>query len=179
MNKRSINLNLIDKKKTNKEPRLHSKKNQGTPKKRSKDRNKINKKIIKARGYAYSFSEGGSLKVSSFKMPEAKYVFEIIWELDRETGLTKAYFNNKKGKILDNMECQKIKKKNGFPISYLEEIFEHIFVIIKNGLLKDGIFKITGFGTFKVLFKKERLGINPKTKILLVQLQESHQLQVL
>ena len=67
--------------------------------------------------------------------------------------------------INKNDILQKIKKKNGFPISYLDQIFEHIFVIIKNGLLKDGIFKITGFGTFKVLFKKERLGINPKTKV--------------
>ena len=67
--------------------------------------------------------------------------------------------------ISKNDILQKIKKKNGFPISYLDQIFEHIFVIIKNGLQKDGIFKITGFGTFKVLFKKERLGINPKTKI--------------
>ena len=25
--------------------------------------------------------------------------------------------------------------------------------------------KLQGFGTFKVLFKRERLGINPKTKI--------------
>ena len=67
--------------------------------------------------------------------------------------------------INKNDILHKIKKKNGFPISYLDEIFEHIFVIIKNGLLKDGIFKITGFGTFKVLSKKERIGINPKTKI--------------
>ena len=67
--------------------------------------------------------------------------------------------------INKNDILQKIKKKNGFPISYLDEIFEHIFVIIKNGLLQDGIFKITGFGTFKVLSKKERIGLNPKTKI--------------
>ena len=67
--------------------------------------------------------------------------------------------------INKNDILQKIKKINGFPISYLDEIFEHIFVIIKNGLQKDGIFKISGFGTFKVLFKKERLGLNPKTKI--------------
>ena len=67
--------------------------------------------------------------------------------------------------INKNDILQKIKKKNGFPISYLDKIFEHIFDIIKNGLLKDGIFKIAGFGTFKVLFKKQRLGMNPKTKI--------------
>tara|TARA_S200000501_G_scaffold26515_1_gene22836 strand:+ start:90 stop:386 length:297 start_codon:yes stop_codon:yes gene_type:complete len=67
--------------------------------------------------------------------------------------------------INKNDILQKIKKKNGFPISYLDEVFEHIFDIIKNGLHKDGIFKITGFGTFKVLCKNARLGINPKTKI--------------
>jgi len=59
----------------------------------------------------------------------------------------------------------KIKKKNGFPISLLDEIFENIFEIIKRGLHKNGIFKISGFGTFRVLFKKERIGMNPKTKI--------------
>ena len=67
--------------------------------------------------------------------------------------------------INKNDILQKIKKKNGFPINYLDGIFEHIFDIIKNGLLKDGIFKIAGFGTFKVLFKKQRFGMNPKTKI--------------
>ena len=67
--------------------------------------------------------------------------------------------------INKNDILQKIKKKNGFPINYLDGIFEHIFDIIKNGLIKDGVFKITGFGTFKVLLKKERFGINPKTKV--------------
>ena len=44
-------------------------------------------------------------------------------------------------------------------------VFESIFDVIKKGLIKDGIFKISGFGTFKVLFKRQRLGINPKTRI--------------
>ena len=60
---------------------------------------------------------------------------------------------------------QKIKKANGFPISYLNVVFENIFDVIKKGLNKNGIFKISGFGTFKVLYKKKRIGMNPKTKI--------------
>ena len=41
----------------------------------------------------------------------------------------------------------------------------NLFEIFKIGLLKDGILKISGLGTFKVLNKKERIGLNPKTKI--------------
>ncbi len=67
--------------------------------------------------------------------------------------------------INKNDILQKIKKINGLPISYLDMVFESIFDIIKKGLIKDGIFKISGFGTFKVLFKRQRLGINPKTRI--------------
>tara|TARA_A100001011_G_C14183211_1_gene787821 strand:+ start:611 stop:904 length:294 start_codon:yes stop_codon:yes gene_type:complete len=67
--------------------------------------------------------------------------------------------------INKNDILHKIKKKNGLPIRYLDEVFENIFDVIKKGLVKDGIFKISGFGTFKVLFKKERIGMNPKTKI--------------
>ena len=67
--------------------------------------------------------------------------------------------------INKNYILQKIKNKNGLPISYLDEVFENIFGVVKKGLVKDGIFKISGFGTFKVLFKKERIGMNPKTKI--------------
>ena len=67
--------------------------------------------------------------------------------------------------ISKNDILQKIKKTNGLPISYLDMVFESIFDVIKKGLIKDGIFKISGFGTFKVLFKRQRLGINPKTRI--------------
>ena len=67
--------------------------------------------------------------------------------------------------INKNDILQKIKKINGLPISYLDMVFESIFDIIKKGLIKDGIFKISGFGTFKVLFKRQRLGITPKTRI--------------
>ena len=67
--------------------------------------------------------------------------------------------------ISKNDILQKIKKINGLPISYLDEVFENIFDVIKKGLIKDGVFKISGFGTFKVLLKRERIGMNPKTKI--------------
>ena len=67
--------------------------------------------------------------------------------------------------INKNYILQKIKNKNGLPISYLDEVFENIFGVVKKGLVKDGIFKISGFGSFKVLFKKERMGLNPRTKI--------------
>jgi Bacterial nucleoid DNA-binding protein len=67
--------------------------------------------------------------------------------------------------ISKNDILQKIKKINGLPISYLDEVFENIFDVIKKGLIKDGVFKISGFGTFKVFLKRERIGMNPKTKI--------------
>ena len=71
----------------------------------------------------------------------------------------------KRNNITKNDILKNIQKRNGLPISYLEEIFEHILFVIKEGLLKNGIFKISGFGTFKVLFKNQRVGMNPKTKV--------------
>ncbi len=37
--------------------------------------------------------------------------------------------------------------------------------IIVEGLNRDGKVKLSGFGTFKILNKKSRIGRNPKTKI--------------
>jgi|TARA_Y100000996_G_C22228161_1_gene522490 nucleoid DNA-binding protein len=68
--------------------------------------------------------------------------------------------NIKKDDILNN-----IKLSNRLPISFSDKIFDNLFEIFKIGLLKDGILKISGLGTFKVLNKKERIGLNPKTKI--------------
>ena len=59
--------------------------------------------------------------------------------------------------ISKNDILKKIKKINGLPISYLDEVFENIFDVIKKGLIKDGVFKISGFGTFKVLLKEKEL----------------------
>ena len=58
-----------------------------------------------------------------------------------------------------------IKNRYRLPANYIEFIYDNIFLIIKNGLKKNGRFKITKFGTFKVLFKKARFGLNPKSKV--------------
>ena len=71
----------------------------------------------------------------------------------------------KRNNITKNEILQNIKRKKGLPNSYLDKIFDSIFDTIKIGLLRDGKYKISGFGTFKVLLKKKRIGMNPKTKI--------------
>ena len=58
-----------------------------------------------------------------------------------------------------------IKNRYRLPANYIESIYDNIFLIIKKGLKKDGRFKLSKFGTFKVLFKKARFGINPKSKV--------------
>ena len=58
-----------------------------------------------------------------------------------------------------------IKNRYRLPANFIESIYDNIFLIIKNGLKKDSRFKISKFGTFKVLFKKERFGLNPKSKV--------------
>ena len=68
--------------------------------------------------------------------------------------------NITKNDILDN-----IRKYNGLPTSFSGKILKYIIDIIIEGLNRDGKIKISGFGTFKVLKKKERLGRNPRTKI--------------
>ena len=67
--------------------------------------------------------------------------------------------NIKKDDILNN-----IKLSNRLPISFSEKVFDYIFDIIIEGLKRDNSLKITGFGTFRVLQKKSRIGRNPKTK---------------
>ena len=52
----------------------------------------------------------------------------------------------------------------GIPDSLSKKILNSFFEIIIEGLLKDGEVKISNFGKFKLLDKKERIGRNPKTK---------------
>ena len=52
----------------------------------------------------------------------------------------------------------------GFPDVLSEKILNSLFNIIIKGLLRDGEVKITNFGKFKILNKRERIGRNPKTK---------------
>ena len=68
--------------------------------------------------------------------------------------------NISKNDIVNN-----IKIRYRLPANFIESIYDKIFLIIKDGLKKDGRFKISKFGTFKVLFKKKRLGLNPKSKV--------------
>jgi integration host factor subunit alpha len=44
-----------------------------------------------------------------------------------------------------------------------KEIVDLFFKMIEQGLKEDGIVKISRFGTFQILNKKERLGRNPKS----------------
>ncbi len=67
--------------------------------------------------------------------------------------------NINKLNILKNIKFYK-----GLPTSFSEKVFDYIFDIIIEGLKRDNSLKITGFGTFRVLQKKSRIGRNPKTK---------------
>ena len=58
---------------------------------------------------------------------------------------------------------KEIHKKLGLSISYTSEIVKDITLILKD-LIKLNKINIKNFGTFKILFKKERLGRSPKTK---------------
>jgi|TARA_B100002051_G_scaffold269543_1_gene301036 integration host factor subunit alpha len=60
---------------------------------------------------------------------------------------------------------RKIQKELGIPGSISKKILDNFFHIIAEGLVEDGKVKISGFGTFKILDKKQRIGRNPKTQI--------------
>ena len=47
-----------------------------------------------------------------------------------------------------------------FSSTFIDTFFENIFIEVK----KNSKIKISSFGTFKILNKKERIGRNPKTK---------------
>ena len=59
----------------------------------------------------------------------------------------------------------KIYKNVGFSKNFSLGVIDNLFEILINELIKTNKIKITSFGTFKVLKKKERIGRNPKTKI--------------
>ena len=61
--------------------------------------------------------------------------------------------------------AKKIYQNIGFSKNYSSVIIDDLFEILIHGLLRSGKIKITSFGTFKVINKKERIGRNPKTKI--------------
>ena len=59
----------------------------------------------------------------------------------------------------------KIYKILGFSKNFSSTIIDNFFEILIQELLKSNKVKISSFGTFKVINKKERIGRNPKTKI--------------
>ena len=59
----------------------------------------------------------------------------------------------------------KIFKELGFTKNLSSKIVDDFFEILILEIIKSNKIKISSFGTFSVLHKKERIGRNPKTKI--------------
>ena len=59
----------------------------------------------------------------------------------------------------------KIYQTLGFPKNLLSKIIDNFFEAIIFEIIKSNKVKISSFGTFSVLKKKERIGRNPKTKV--------------
>ena len=59
----------------------------------------------------------------------------------------------------------KIYQNLGFSKNFSSTLIEDLIESIISELIKSNKIKITSFGTFKVLNKKQRIGRNPKTKI--------------
>jgi len=59
----------------------------------------------------------------------------------------------------------KIYQNLGFSKNYSSTIIDNFFETLIQELLKSNKIKISSFGTFKVINKKERIGRNPRTKV--------------
>jgi len=59
----------------------------------------------------------------------------------------------------------KIYQNIGFSKNFSSTIVHNFFDIIVSMIIKSNKVKISKFGTFKVLNKKERIGRNPKTRV--------------
>ena len=57
-------------------------------------------------------------------------------------------------------------KELGFSKNFSLEIVDNFFETLVQHLVKFNKLKISSFGTFEVISKKERIGRNPKTKVL-------------
>ena len=69
----------------------------------------------------------------------------------------------KRSNISKNEILNIINATLGTPFTLSEKVFSETLNIITEGLNEKNIVKITGFGTFKTLNKKQRTGRNPKT----------------
>ena len=58
----------------------------------------------------------------------------------------------------------KLNQKVGFSKNYSSKIIDNFFETFINEIIKKEKIKISSFGTFEVIKKKERMGRNPKTK---------------
>ncbi len=61
--------------------------------------------------------------------------------------------------------ANKINQKVGFSKNFSSNLVDDFFENIMSELTKSNKVKISSFGTFKTMNKKERVGRNPKTKI--------------
>ena len=59
----------------------------------------------------------------------------------------------------------KIYQNLGFSKNLSSKIVDNFFEALISGIIKSNKIKISSFGTFSVLNKKERIGRNPKTKV--------------
>ena len=71
--------------------------------------------------------------------------------------------NNKKFTKRDIINFLNI--KSGFPKSLCKKLINDIIELIINNINNEGGLKLKNLGTFYKVFKKERVGRNPKTKI--------------
>ena len=60
----------------------------------------------------------------------------------------------------------RIHQNLGFSKNLTSQIVDDFFELLIDELIKKKEVKISSFGTFKVIDKKERIGRNPKTKVV-------------
>lgn len=61
---------------------------------------------------------------------------------------------------------EKIYKKLGFSKNFSSTLIDEFFETIILEIIKTNKIKITSFGTFEIINKRERMGRNPKNKIV-------------
>ena len=59
----------------------------------------------------------------------------------------------------------KVYQNLGFSKNISSTIIDDFFEYVTSELIKSNMIKISSFGTFKIISKKERIGRNPKTKL--------------
>ena len=74
------------------------------------------------------------------------------------------YHQKNRDNLNKKIILQNINKKIGMPVTFLSSFYKELIKILNNALKTDNYLNIKNFGTFKILYKKERIGRNPKTK---------------